>query len=423
MMAPPTDLIQTIHRQLLEEYGPHPWQASDPVATLVNTILSQNTNDVNRDRAFDRMRERFPSWEEVRDVPEKELIDAVRPAGLAPTKAPRIQTALRLITEREGAIDLTFLDEMDVREAQQWLLDLPGVGPKTAAIVLLFALGKPAFPVDTHVHRVTRRLGLIPEKTNREKAHVLLEEIVPPDLYYPFHLNLIEHGRAICHARSPKCERCVLHDVCRYIALRLVLVRHGRTFANDAHQWTGWGETELTEHGHAQVAAVARRLAKEMPDATAIYTSPLSRARETAAAIADALGLEPAVLEELREINFGDMEGTTLEEMETQHPELYVRWRNKRDTEFSWPGGERRADFFRRVSSVCDEILSRHNTGTVIVVGHGGTLRSCLSHLLPEELGEWWTYAMDNCGVTEVLVWDEKAELLTLNDTSHLPEE
>jgi len=205
-----------IHTLLLSEYGDHPWHPSDPVATLVGTILSQNTNDVNRDRAFDRLRERFPTWEAVRDAPVEELIDAVRPAGLAPTKAPRIQEALHRITAERGTISLDFLAGLPLVEAREWLLALPGVGPKTAAIVLLFALGMPAFPVDTHVHRVTRRLGLIPDRTSREKAHELLEQIVPPELYYVFHLNLIFHGRAVCHARNPECARCVLQDHCDY---------------------------------------------------------------------------------------------------------------------------------------------------------------------------------------------------------------
>ena len=213
---PETAKAFLIHQLLLSEYGDPPWHPSDPVATLVGTILSQNTNDVNRDRAFDRLRERFPTWEAVRDAPVEELIEAVRPAGLAPTKAPRIQEALHRITAERGTISLDFLAGLPLAEAREWLLALPGVGPKTAAIVLLFALGMPAFPVDTHVHRVTRRLGLIPDRTSREKAHELLEQIVPPELYYVFHLNLIFHGRAVCHARNPECARCVLQDDCDY---------------------------------------------------------------------------------------------------------------------------------------------------------------------------------------------------------------
>ena len=215
-MNPETQKILRIHNLLLAEYGDRPWQPHDPVASLINTILSQNTNDVNRDQAFAQLRERFTTWEAVRDAPLEKLIDAVRPAGLAPTKAPRIQEALRRITAEQGEIDLGFLADLPVEEARAWLLDLPGVGPKTAAIVLLFALGRPAFPVDTHVYRLSRRLGLIPERTSREKAHELLEALVPPDLYYVFHLNLIAHGRAVCHARNPEHERCVLREECVY---------------------------------------------------------------------------------------------------------------------------------------------------------------------------------------------------------------
>ncbi len=213
-LGPEVGEVLDIHRLLRAEYGDHPRHPDDPVGTLVNTILSQNTNDRNRDLAFARLRERFPTWEAVRDAPGDELVEAIRPAGLAPTKGPRIQGALRRITEERGKIELGFLTERGLEEARAWLLDIPGVGPKTAAIVLLFALGMPAFPVDTHIHRVTRRLGLIPEKSSREQAHGLLERIVPAEIYYPFHINLIEHGRAICHARRPECGRCVLQAHC-----------------------------------------------------------------------------------------------------------------------------------------------------------------------------------------------------------------
>lgn len=205
--------------------------------------------------------------------------------------------------------------------------------------------------------------------------------------------------------------------------IRLLLVRHGETEANVAGQWTGLIETELTEHGRAQIAAVARRLTAEVDDPVAIYTSPLSRARQTAEGIGRALDLEPVVVENLREINFGQLDGVTLEEMKAHYPKIYERWKDRGDASFTWPEGDQRADFFHRVAAACDEILARHTQGTVIVVGHGGTLRSCLSHLLPVELSEWWTYPLSNCALTELIVEDGAARLVRLNDTSHLPEE
>jgi endonuclease-3 len=206
-----------IHRQLRDLYGDPPHRPDgDPLAALVNTILSQNTNDRNRDIAFAALRAQFPTWEAVRDAPRDAVIEAIKPAGLAPTKGPNIQAALRHITQERGDFSLAFLETLPLEEARQWLTQLNGVGPKTAAIVLLFALGRPAFPVDTHVHRVTRRLGLIPQNTSREKAHLLLEALVPPDLYWTLHLNLIAHGRQVCHARKPACAECPLQTMCAY---------------------------------------------------------------------------------------------------------------------------------------------------------------------------------------------------------------
>jgi endonuclease-3 len=207
-----------LHRRLVAEYGKPVWCRCDPVATLVSTILSQNTNDTNRDRAYARLRTLFPSWEEVRDAPLDDVVGAVQTAGLAPTKAPRIQSALERITAERGEISLDFLERWPTDAARKWLLSMPGVGPKTAAIVLCFAFGKPAFPVDTHVHRVTRRLGLIPQKTTREKAHELLEDVVPRRMYFSLHLNLIAHGRAVCHARGPECTGCAVRSLCDYYA-------------------------------------------------------------------------------------------------------------------------------------------------------------------------------------------------------------
>jgi endonuclease III len=213
--------IQAIHQKLRARYG-DPTQHGDnePLATLVNTILSQNTNDRNRDLAFAALRAQFPTWEAVRDAPAGAVIDAIRPAGLAPTKGPNIQAALRQISVERGELSLEFLKTWPLEEARRWLTHLNGVGPKTAAIVLLFALERPAFPVDTHVHRVTKRLGLIPPGTSREKAHILLENLIPEALYYPVHLNLIEHGRQTCHARRPACEVCPLQNRCVYYQTR-----------------------------------------------------------------------------------------------------------------------------------------------------------------------------------------------------------
>jgi len=183
---------------------------------LVSTILSQNTNDVNRDVAFNRLKEKFPDWEAVRDAPVEEVIEAVRPAGLANQKAPRMQAILRQISAERGCLDLEFLGSLERDQAHVWLSRFKGVGPKTAAIVLQFALGIPAFPVDTHVYRVSGRLGLRPEKMNVEETHTWLESVFAPDQYGPGHMNLIRLGREICHARKPECERCPLNGLCDY---------------------------------------------------------------------------------------------------------------------------------------------------------------------------------------------------------------
>jgi endonuclease-3 len=188
----------------------------DPVSELVSTILSQNTNDVNRDVAFERLRTRLPTWEAVRDADPEEVVEAIRPAGLANQKGPRIQDALHIITQERGELSLDFLADLPQEEAKAWLTSIKGVGPKTAAIVLLFSLGRPAFPVDTHVHRVAKRTGLIGPKVSREKAHDELERLVDPKDYYAFHLNVIRHGRQVCSSRSPRCEECVLQDLCDY---------------------------------------------------------------------------------------------------------------------------------------------------------------------------------------------------------------
>jgi endonuclease III len=206
-----------IHRLLIQHYGEPTWRNPLPALDeLVSTILSQNTNDINRDRAFESLRRRFPTWEEVRDAPLEDVVEAVRVAGLANQKGARIQAALQDITTQRGSLDLHFLHELSDEEAHQWLLQFKGVGPKTAAIVLQFSLGKPAFPVDTHVYRVSGRLGLRSSKMNVEAAHPHLAGLFPPATYYAAHLNIIRHGREICHARRPKCEACPLQELCDY---------------------------------------------------------------------------------------------------------------------------------------------------------------------------------------------------------------
>jgi len=209
-----------IHRRLLEVYGEPVWRRPlPPLDELVSTILSQNTNDLNRDRAFEALRRRFPGWEEVRDAPRGSVVAAIRPAGLANQKGPRIQTVLRLITAERGDLDLAFLRRLPAEQVRAWLLRFAGVGPKTAAIVMLFSLDMPAFPVDTHIHRVSGRLGLRPAKATAERAHEILGALFPPETYKSAHLNLIRLGREICQARRPACDRCPVTRWCDYYRL------------------------------------------------------------------------------------------------------------------------------------------------------------------------------------------------------------
>src|SRR5512134_1303066 len=206
-----------IHERLLEFYGEPIWRNPLPALDeLVSTILSQNTNDVNRDRGFHALRTKFPTWEQVRDAPAEAVVEAIRPAGLANQKGPRIQQVLRSITEERGGLDLSFLGNLPPEEARTWLMRFNGVGPKTAAIVLCFSLGKPAFPVDTHIYRVTGRIGLRPERMTVEQAHPHLEGLFPPESYYAAHLNIIRLGREICQARRPRCEVCPIIELCDY---------------------------------------------------------------------------------------------------------------------------------------------------------------------------------------------------------------
>jgi endonuclease-3 len=196
-------------------YGTLPFRPhGDPIAELVLTVLSQNTSDHNSGRAFIRLLNDFPDWPSLLDADVKAIERSIQPGGLAPTKAPRMQAILREVYARRKSFDLSFLRDLPLEEARGWLRSLPGIGPKTAACVLLFALGRPALPVDTHVHRVAKRLGLVPEKSTAEQAHQLLEAMVAPDDVYAFHIQLIKHGRRTCGAQRPKCAECPLRDGC-----------------------------------------------------------------------------------------------------------------------------------------------------------------------------------------------------------------
>lgn len=202
--------IRAIYQELLEKYG-QPDEAGDMpgIDYLIETILSQNTNDINRDKAFKNFKEKYGNdYEAVENADREELIDTIRIAGLGPTKAERIQEALRIVREDQGAYSIDFLEEMSVEDAKKWLTDIPGIGPKTASVILCFHFGMPTFPVDTHVHRLSKRLGLVPENSSRTRTHDIMEEKVPDEIKYPFHILLITHGRNSCTARDESCELC-----------------------------------------------------------------------------------------------------------------------------------------------------------------------------------------------------------------------
>jgi len=203
-------------RRLEGVYGlPGPLK-SGPVDILVTTILSQNNTSANTHRAFEKLKSAYPDYETLLGATDEEIAGHIRCGGLANIKAGRIKEALERIRNDAGSIDLEFLTEMGPEAAQDYLLALPGVGPKTAAVVLLFGFGMPRLPVDTHVNRLSRRLGFVPEGASIKDAQIVLEKIVPREKYCSFHVNLIRHGRAVCKARSPRCGECVLRDICPY---------------------------------------------------------------------------------------------------------------------------------------------------------------------------------------------------------------
>ncbi|MEX0985703.1 MAG: endonuclease III [Actinomycetota bacterium] len=207
--------LRAIHDRLAKRFGPlQPPRSSDALEELILTVLSQHTSDLNAERAFVDLRAAFPTWDDVVAAPSQRVADAIRSGGLANTKAPRIQSILREVDAREGGYDLSRLHGLPDAEARDYLTSLPGIGPKTAAVVLSFALGRDAIPVDTHVHRVTRRLGVIPDEASAERADRLLHDLVPDGLRTPLHVGFIRLGREICKAPIPSCRRCPLRDLC-----------------------------------------------------------------------------------------------------------------------------------------------------------------------------------------------------------------
>jgi endonuclease-3 len=207
--------VREAHRRLARRFGPlDPPLRRNPIEELVLTVLSQNTSDVNRDRAFAALRQRFPTWDALADARVEDVADSIRPGGLAATKAPRILAILRAIRDRDGSLDLAWMREASDDEVTAYLESLPGVGPKTAACVLAFSLERPAIPVDTHVHRAAGRLGWIPPGTGAGPAHEVLRKLVPPKLRVSMHVGLIRLGREICKPGRPRCEECPLQDLC-----------------------------------------------------------------------------------------------------------------------------------------------------------------------------------------------------------------
>ncbi|HEV8193920.1 MAG TPA: endonuclease III [Ktedonobacterales bacterium] len=211
--------VARIYQLLVETYGIPPWEPDgDALGELIATVLSQHTSDVNSERAYANLKQAFSTWEAVRDAPVDAVAEAIRSGGLARQKAPRIQEILGALTKRSPGeqLSLNRLRAMPMDEALSYLQGFPGVGPKTAACVLLFALGRPVFPVDTHIWRVTRRLGLIGAHSTADAAHTELTALIPPEWRHTMHVDLIRHGRDICHAQRPECPRCPLRAECQY---------------------------------------------------------------------------------------------------------------------------------------------------------------------------------------------------------------
>ncbi len=209
-------MISQIIVELERVYGIPRVKHSNPLDELILTILSQNTNDTNSDRAMASLKKRFPTWKAVMQARKRTVSQAIRTGGLGNIKADRIQKTLKEIYQRNGRLELQFLKRLSVEEAKQYLRSFKGVGPKTAACVLLFSCQAPAFPVDTHIKRIGGRTGLLPEDVSDEKAHEIMEKLVPREKYLSLHINLIRHGRATCRPQNPKCHACCIADYCAY---------------------------------------------------------------------------------------------------------------------------------------------------------------------------------------------------------------
>ncbi len=223
--------IRTIVNRLERVHGPRPWQIhGDPLGGLIETILSQHTNDANSGAAYDELRRRYPKWDQVLHAPTSDVEDAIRRGGLARQKARRIHDILAQIQSAHGRLELDFLAQWESTAAMEFLCRFKGVGPKTAACVLMFHLGKAVLPVDTHIHRVSRRLGLVPDNTTAEKTQELLGPLCPPEVVYAFHVLVITHGRQTCRSQTPRCQDCPLAQLCPIgSAPRGILAQHRRS--------------------------------------------------------------------------------------------------------------------------------------------------------------------------------------------------
>jgi len=205
---------------LEKKFGrPRPGRRHDPLDSLVEVILSQNTADRNSWPAFQKLKKRFPSWEKMLAAPQEETEEAIRSSGFYKIKAKRIRASLEKIRKERGRLDLSFLSKMPTQEAKKFILSLYGIGPKSAAIILAFSFGRPEFPVDTHIYRVTRRLGLVPFKASREKAHEIMNALVADGEKAPCHINIIQLGRTVCRPAKPKCSECPLARLCPRIGV------------------------------------------------------------------------------------------------------------------------------------------------------------------------------------------------------------